>query len=245
MKPFYDDGKGIVIYHGNCLDVLSQLEAVDHVITDPPYAAETHEGARTDGPLGEGTSVLIDFAPLTEEDVQEWLTLAEPIVGRWVVSFMDWRHVALLERCCPSGLRFVRFGIWYKPNGAPQFTGDRPATGWEAIAFLHKEGRMKWNGGGRHGVFIEPKVNSEHPTGKPIRLVKQFVELFTDLGDTILDPFMGSGTTLVAAKGLGRKAIGIELDENYCRIAVERLEATTPPLALEYVQDIGTQEVLL
>ena len=62
-----------------------------------------------------------------------------------------------------------------------------------------------------------------HPTPKPELLMADLVMQFTDAGDTILDPFMGSGTTLVAAKRLGRKAIGIELEEKYCEIAAKRL----------------------
>lgn len=224
-EPFYDKG-GITIYCGDCREILPQLcpSSIDMVLTDPPYAAETHEGARTDSIDGDGDAILIDFDPFTEDEIRSAFSLMSPLVNRWAVSFMDWRHVAALERCPPPGLRFVRFGIWYKPNGAPQFTGDRPSTGWEAIAFLHRDGlKLSWNGGGRHGVFIEPKVNTEHPTGKPLTLVKKLVELFTDTGETILDPFMGSGTTLVAAYHLGRKAIGIEVNEDYCKVAVERL----------------------
>ena len=131
-----------------------------------------------------------------------------------------------LEQEPPNGLRFVRFGIWDKPNGAPQMSGDRPATGWEAIAFFHRAGgAMTWNGGGRRSVF---RCNREtgsftHKTQKPLRLVKELVSLFSDEGDLLLDPFMGSGTTLRAAKDLGRKAIGIEIEERYCEIAAKRM----------------------
>lgn len=82
---------------------------------------------------------------------------------------------------------------------------------------------MRWHGGGRSAVFTCNKVNSEHPTGKPLRLITQLVTLFSDPGELILDPFMGSGTTLRAAKDLGRRAIGIEIEERYCEIAVKRL----------------------
>lgn len=175
--------------------------------------------------------------------IREAFTLAGAITQRWVVSFMDWRHVSALERCPPAGLRFVRFGIWYKPNGAPQFTGDRPATGWEAIVYLHKEGgRMRWNGGGRHGVYAESKVNGEHPTTKPLVLVERLVKDFTDPGETILDPFMGSGTTLVAAKMLGRKAIGIELEQKWADVAVRRIKATEyKPSLFDYPAITGKQ----
>lgn len=241
LTPYYERD-GVTLYHGDCLEILPQLEGVDHVITDPPYAEETHEGARTDGPKGEGTAILIDFAPFTEADVRHAFTLVR--VNRWAVSFMDWRHVAALERCPPHGLRFVRFGVWYKPNGTPQFTGDRPSTGWEALAIMHAADKpLSWNGGGRHGVFIEPKVNTEHPTGKPITLVKQLVELFTDPGDLILDPFSGSGTTAVAAYQLGRRCIAIEKEEKWCEVAAKRLEGCTPPLPI--FREQAEQPVLL
>jgi len=111
-----------------------------------------------------------------------------------------------------------------KRNGMPQMTGDRPAQGWEAIAYLHRDGiKPTWKGGGRAGNYILPKQNGEHPTTKPIQMILSFVDLFTDQGQVILDPFMGSGTTLRAAKDLGRKAIGIEIEERYCEMAAKRM----------------------
>ena len=195
--------------------MLDDLQA-DVVISDPPYGARTHDGART-GDIGD--RVLVDFAPVDAttftQDVAKMMTITQ----RWVVLTCEWRHVHLLE---PLGL--VRFGVWVKPNGAPQFTGDRPATGWEAVAILHREGKKRWNGGGRHAVWNVPKIEGQHPTTKPMRLIHQFVQLFSDEGELILDPFMGSGTTLRAAKDLRRKAIGIEIEEKYCEIAAKRLE---------------------
>lgn len=213
-KPYYEHD-GITIYHGDCRDVLDELHA-DVTITDPPYGARTHGGART-GDIGD--RVLIDFAPVDAVTFTKDCERLVALTNRWVVLTCEWRFVHLLE---PIGL--VRFGVWIKPNGAPQFTGDRPATGWEAVAILHREGQKKWNGGGRHAVWNVPKVSSEHPTGKPMRLIHQFVQLFSDEGETILDPFMGSGTTLRAAKDLRRKAIGIEIEEKYCEISAKRLE---------------------
>lgn len=88
---------------------------------------------------------------------------------------------------------------------------------------------MRWNGGGSAAVWTHHVVNGasmdrpDHPCPKPLPLMRELVELFTDPGETILDPFAGSGTTLVAAKQLGRKAIGIELNEEWCQVAVDRL----------------------
>ena len=216
IKPYYESD-GITIYNGDCRDVIPHLGQVDHVITDPPYSEVTHEGARTSI-----DKKLVDFASVTAEELRDiFSSIAQT---RWVVAFMDWRHVAAFEANPPKGLAFIRFGIWHKPNGAPQFTGDRPGTGWEAIAIMHRDGqKLRWNGGGHHAVYSYNKVNGQHPTAKPERLVGQLVEQFTEPGEMVLDPFMGSGTTLVAAKMLGRRAIGIEREERYCAVAKARL----------------------
>jgi site-specific DNA-methyltransferase (adenine-specific) len=218
MEPYYQD-ESVTIYHGDCRDILPSLPKVDLVLTDPPYGAETHDGARTNG----GDDLLVDFAPIAMSDVYGLFDALSPLCERWFVATMEWRHIARLESAPPEDWRFVRFGVWVKPNGMPQYSGDRPAMGWEGIAFLHRDnGRMRWNGGGRHSTFIENKENTQHPTGKPLSLFRQFVALFSDTGDVVLDPFMGSGTTIRAAKDLGRKAIGIEIEERYCEIAANR-----------------------
>ena len=221
MRPYYERD-GITIYHGDCREILPTLAAgsVDLVLTDPPYGDVTHEGARG----GNGTRTLVDFASTTSADLTDFLERLSPICRRWFVATMEWRHISDMERRPPEGWRFVRFGIWVKPNGAPQFTGDRPATGWEGVAILHKDGgRMAWNGGGHHAVWTANKIEGDHPTQKPLPLVSKWVGLFSDPGDLVFDPFMGSGTTLRAAKNMGRRAIGIELEERYCEIAARRL----------------------
>lgn len=232
MKFYERDG--ITIYKGDCREILPTLGAVDHVLTDPPYSETTHNGARSltsdnrKGGTGDNAG-RIDFDAIGAEMIREAVALADPL--RWTVATVDWRHVHELECAPPLGARFVRFGIWVKPDGAPQFTGDRPATGWEAVAIMHKlGGKMRWNGGGNRAVWVFPIARGEHPTEKPLGLLLELVSLFTDPGETILDPFMGSGTTLVAAYQLGRKAIGVEIDERWAEVAARRLEACTPPL---------------
>jgi site-specific DNA-methyltransferase (adenine-specific) len=217
VRPYYDHG-GITIYNGDCRSVLGSVNG-DVCITDPPYAEQTHEGALTGSSSLPRT--LIDFASVNADELRDALSLVD--VRRWLVVTMDWHHVAPLEERPPVGFHFIRFGVWVKPNPTPQFSGDRPAHGWEAVALFHRPGRKRWNGGGRPATWNVPKVTSDHPTGKPMSLVRQFVQLFSDAGETILDPFMGSGTTLRAAKDLGRKAIGIEIEERYCEIAAKRL----------------------
>jgi site-specific DNA-methyltransferase (adenine-specific) len=209
---------------GDCLEVLPTLGRVDAVITDPPYGAVTHAGARTRiGANGSAENVAsIDFASVTEAQFIADLDALVSISRRWVLMTCEWRYVSAVEA---SRDYFVRFGVWTKPNGAPQFTGDRPATGWEAVLICHTpEQRKWWNGGGSRAVWNIPTQTGHHPTQKPIALLRDWVRDFTDHGETILDPFMGSGTTGVAALQLGRKFIGIELDPGYFDIACKRIE---------------------
>jgi site-specific DNA-methyltransferase (adenine-specific) len=128
----------------------------------------------------------------------------------------------------------VRLGIWRKPDGSPQFTGDRPGMGWEAIAICHRPGRKRWNGGGRHAVWEYPKGNNRtgHPTEKPLRLFADLVRLFTDEGETVCDPYMGSGTTGVACVRHGRRFVGIEIDPRFYAIAEKRITAAQQEFSL-------------
>lgn len=101
--------------------------------------------------------------------------------------------------------------------------------GYESIAVAYAgKSRSKWNGGGRHGVFIFPQRDNNQPklhmTQKPIKLMHELINLFTNEGETVLDPFMGSGTTGVACKNMDRKFIGIEINEKFFSIACKRIE---------------------
>jgi DNA modification methylase len=101
--------------------------------------------------------------------------------------------------------------------------------GYESIVCAHAHGRSRWNGGGKRGVYETVRASTYehgpalHMTEKPMPLMQALVHDFTDPGDTILDSFAGSGTTLLAAKSLGRKCIGIEREEKYCEVAAKRL----------------------
>ena len=222
VKPYYSDDH-VTIYHGDCLDVLPEIGQVDLVLTDPPFSATTHANAKTNRGGGHDTKAIA-FDELTADEVRDLLRMLGAKTRRWVVTSLDWRHIAAMDAGPPEGLRFLRFGVWVKPNPMPQISADRPGQGWEGIAYLHRaDVKPSWNGGGAHGNFTFPVAQStEHPTEKPVEMLRTLVDRFSDSGDLVLDPFMGSGTTLRAAKDLGRKAIGIELEERYCEIAAQR-----------------------
>lgn len=223
---YYED-EAVTLICSDCLDVLPTLAAVDHVITDPPYAPRTHGMAKTNKGAGHGV-IAIDFASFTYEQLRHALEMCAVASHRWVIASLDYAHAARFDIDPPLGLRSLRIGVWVKPNPMPQISADRPAQGWEAISFFHcSDTKPRWNGGGQAGVWtFQVAQNTGHPTSKPLPLLIDLVRLFTDEGETILDPFAGSGTTGVAAKLNGRRAILIERDEKYCEVAANRLRQT-------------------
>lgn len=234
MTPYYQDD-ACTIYHGDCREIIPQLGTVDHVITDPPYGAHVHAkqwiGAALTADAKPRVATAhkeLGFECLSDEMQSFVVSEFARIAQRWIAVFCDIEGLHGWKSAMQNvGLDYVRACIWDKVDSAPQFTGDRPANSAELIVLAHPKGKKSWNGGGRRNVF-RFAVNGvsgakPHPSTKPVALMTELVSLFTNEGDTILDPFMGSGTTLRAAKDLGRKAIGIELEEKYCEIAANRL----------------------
>jgi site-specific DNA-methyltransferase (adenine-specific) len=245
MTPYYEQS-GVTIYHGDCREVLPTLESdsVRLLWTDPPYGHSNQDGdlqaARVrDGVIGARTrpveAIANDSAEAMRVAVEGALTLAMPLLktdcccccccsggGGPTVTFA-W----LANRLDRDGLEFFHAVVWDK-SGRGDGLGWRFRRNYEFVMVAHQRGKkLSWVHADRAVPNIwraMPTRNSWHPTEKPVELVGHFVELTTWHGDTVLDPFMGSGTTLVAAKRLGRKAIGIELEEKYCEIAARRLQ---------------------
>jgi len=247
MTPYYERD-GIVLFNADCREVLPTLAAVDHVITDPPYSRDLYLKFRTNGHAAKARRAggFETYLALANEDIgaiEDLLPFVAPeiirLARRWMIAFHDAEHGQHLWREA-FGPLFVRSGVWIKLNPMPQISGDRPGVGYEMATIAHADGRKRWNGGGRAAVWTHSGLNSrdnerpDHPCPKPLPLMRELVELFTDPGETILDPFAGSGTTGVAAYQLGRKAILVELAERWCEVAAKRLEAQTPPMPLEF-----------
>ena len=251
-----DCSDGITLFSADCRDVLPTLAAVDHVITDPPYNVSkrsgranttigkvkrkhTIHGARRDG-SSLYRDIVRDFGDWDHAwDAAPFLVEAKRLIrqgGSLIAFTSEFLFAPYLE----SGLDHRSLLFWHKSNPAPNFRGQ-VVRSIEMAVWQTQGGKWVFNAGGyRPNVWSGPNINGwmcentaekrEHPTQKPEWLIKTWVDVFTDPGETILDPFAGSGTTLVAAKMLGRKAIGIELEERWCEVTAKRLEATTPPL---------------
>jgi site-specific DNA-methyltransferase (adenine-specific) len=208
------------LYLGNAFDVLAMVDRVDHVFTDPPYSENTHKQAKTNKGRGTGTK-LVEFAHFTDDDFDAAVERALSRAAAWGVLTCDYRHAARAF----DHPRFLRLGAWVKPNPMPQISADRPGQGFETVLILHAGGRPKaWNRGGGAATWTVPPVSgAEVSTQKPLPLLKAWVSDFTLPGEIILDPFMGSGTTGVAALLMGRKFVGIEADPHRFAIACRRL----------------------
>lgn len=213
MSPYYEQS-GITIYHGDCREILPGLEGVDCVITDPPYGIGYDGGQSQRGSQCLGR-VIGDDAPFDPS-----LLLSFPDVLCWGAN----NYAQELPR---EG----QFYVWDKvlSNGLDVRIAECEFA-WHRKGTKPRIYRHLWSGAYRTGE--EAGMRSVHPTQKPVELFRWCVQRMPGETQTVLDPFMGSGTTLRAAKDLGRKAIGIEIEERYCEIAAKRLE--------QEVLDFGT-----
>lgn len=226
-------------------DVLPHVGSVDIVLTDPPWSAYVHERSKTmsrvKGALRQRESG-IDFAPVNNADelvgmCREWCTIAR----RWVVFTCDWKYMPALD---DAGL-LVRFGVGLKTNPMPQLSGDRPSAGWEAVAVCHRPAKHKrWNGnkGRRHPLCGKthaavwtmpmPRRDRIHPTQKSTQFYEALLSDFAEPGDVVLDPFMGSGATGMAAVCMGLSYVGVEKDEKYFNHALRRVTEAVRGMSL-------------
>jgi len=205
LKPYYQDAS-ITIYCGDCREILPSLEKVDLLLTDPPYGIGYAAGESTqrgiqkhDKVAGDDSQFDASFMIDSADDAicfgcNHYAHSIPQRVGQWYC----W------DKVTSNGMK-VRIAeceyAWHKKGTKPR-------------VFRHL-----WSGAYRAS---ESGDRSMHPTQKPVALMQWCLALVPD-AVTILDPFMGSGTTLVAAKLEGRKAIGIEISEKFCEIAAERL----------------------
>lgn len=230
--PYYSDDL-VTLYHADARDILPHLGPVDLIHADPPYSvSSTVPIVRKPG---KGThrfdffEVDLDWSAM-RDTVLEIVALAAPLAPSVYVWCGHRQFGHLVELFEANGWK-TRPIVWRKkvPIPAP------PGVGWdsalELCVYAFRSGR-KWTP--PTGTKVPNVIDADsyrhgqpgkvdHPTQKPIVTASRPIEYSTDPGDLVLEPFAGSGTTLVAAKRLGRRVIGIELEEAYCEIAAKRL----------------------
>lgn len=196
----YYEERGITIYHADCREVLPTLEKVDLVLTDPPYG--------------------VGFRGMAwDSNIPIWLDLARniaPCVAFTTAPTTQWDYPR------PDWV-----GCFYRPASSSRSTSGG-FNHWSPVLIYGKH-KLKVDTINLHAI-ANASARGLHICPKPIRLMKWLASELSPAEAVICDPFMGSGTTLRAAKDLGRNAIGIEIEERYCEIATQRLRQEVLPL---------------
>jgi len=218
VRPYYEDA-AVTIYLGDCRDILPTLVGVTALITDPPYGVgvKANYGERGRSALAASNNypqIHGDDAPFDPAH----------LLGYPKVVLFGANHYAARLPSSPTWI------VWDKLAGL---------TSKREIGFNDQaDVELAWsNAGGPARIYAhrwmgllkdsEREDSRVHPTQKPVALMTWVLRAYTDSEDVICDPYMGSGSTLVAAKALGRKSIGIEISQEYCDIAVKRLAQDT------------------
>jgi site-specific DNA-methyltransferase (adenine-specific) len=213
IKPYYERG-GITIYHGDCREVMPILPRFDLMLTDPPYGIGSWSANHTGGFMSAAEALAVrdwDVAPDGEtlRALVEMATYSIVWGGNYLIDALGRTRSPLIWNKVRRGMHFA--------DGEFAWTNFDFGT-LRILDFALSSGETK--GPGRR----------VHPTQKPLDVMCWSIRQAPALTRSILDPFMGSGTTLRAAKDMGRNATGIELDERYCEIAAKRLEQEVLPL---------------
>jgi DNA modification methylase len=249
MKPYYQDS-AVTIYHGDCRDILPYLDKVDMIFTDPPYGHNNNNNgdliARREAALGKKAVPESEWRPIANDGPE-----ANELIKWFFSQLPSLLHPRDCCCCCCCGgggpdPQFARWSLWLDEIIPFKHcvVWDKGGLGmgwhyrrcWECILVAQVPGAAcNWHGGNdvpniirNIGKIIPSK--DQHPTEKPVEIPAWFIRLHSDINQTILDPFAGSGTTGRAAKDLGRKAVLIELEERYCEIAARRMAQEVLPL---------------
>lgn len=222
---------------GDCLSAMREVASAHALITDPPYSSGARTTAQMRGRTGMSRGDAWKDKPLPNDRLsvtgfvwlmrQVGLEAARLLVpGGSFLSFIDWRQFPTLYGCIEScNLQIINMVVW-----------DKQVFGM-GNGFRNQHELVLHAAAGTPRVFDRSVPNvigskrlpaSEiHPTEKPVELMENLVRVCTDKGEVVLDPFMGSGTTLVACQRLGRMGTGIEIDPEYWRVACQRVDEAT------------------
>lgn len=237
--------KPMTLMKGDCIDRMQSIpdESIDLLLTDPPYNLGLfmkHRGTNM-GKLRENHFAVADWDQIS---IEEWLSKMDAFFGE-VSRIMKKRGAAIIfmslikaqsiiEIAIRHGFYYKTTGIWHKTNPIPrnmnlQFVNSTEAwlyfTYGATTGTFNNEGRVEHDFVETSVVPLSEKKLGKHPTQKPLRLMRHFIRLLTNENDIVLDPFMGSGSSGVAALQLNRKFVGIELSPNYFSLAKQRIES--------------------
>ena len=225
------------IHNEDCLEILKEIEdnSIDLVVTDPPYKVTARGNAGNSGGMMK-KKLSMQGKIFKHNDIKpsEYIPELFRILKDGSHCYIMTNHVNLQEKlnvATETGFKFIKSLIWNKGN---KIMGQYYMSQFEYILFFRKGKGKKINHCGTADILNVPNKKEKgedgknlHDTEKPVELMKILIENSSKEGDVVLDPFMGIGATCIACKELNREFIGIELDEKYFNIALERLNNTT------------------
>lgn len=216
------------LFLGDAREVLPTLGKVDHIITDPPYSARTHEGhddvasgKRRDG----AERRALGYAALSPEDAESLAAAFSAACGGWICWMTDHTLAPSIARALESGGRYVFPPVpYHHPGRSVRLAGDGPSSWTDWIVVSRTAEQHRW-GTLRGGYVAGPGWDDkERMGGKPTRLMRLMVSDYSRPGELVCDPFMGAGTTGVACMQEGRRFIGIEIDPAAFELSCKRIE---------------------
>ena len=229
------------IYNENCLEGMKRIpdESIDLVVTDTPYkiigGGDSKSRYATSGMLNRSNGNVINGRLFNHNDTSfsTWVPEIYRVLKEathFYVMVNDKNMHELMDACVESGFQLVNILIWKKNNVTPNKFYMKNCE----FILLYRKGGQRWinDMGTKHLLEIDNIRNKNHPTEKPIELMETFILNSSQVGETVLDPFMGAGSTALAAKENNRQYIGFELDEDYHKIANDRIENHTQQTAL-------------
>ena len=264
-KPVILDSGNIVLYCGDCLDILPTLEpgSVDCVVTDPPYGHNNNNGDlihRREAALGRGECGEARAIENDGAEANEIFRLMLPEAYRILAPG------CCCCCCCGGGggpdPQFARWSLWLDEvfnfkqmvvwDKGPMGMGWHYRRSYETVLVGEKPGAAcRWFGGnnkeniirpGQYGIRKIIPQKDQHPCAKPVELYAHFIGLHSQPGDLVVDPFMGEGPCGVACARMGRRFIGIEIDPGYFQIAVDRIKNTPSPLTIDGKKNLNAGE---
>ncbi|MBY8908258.1 site-specific DNA-methyltransferase [Salinicoccus roseus] len=233
----------MILQNGDCLSEMKKIksESIDLILTDPPYNLGLFMSKRQTN-LKKMRDNFFGSAGWDDLDTEEWTEMMEHFfeeskrvlkIGGTLLIFMSVIKVeTIIKIAAKYGFYYKTTGIWHKTNPMPRNMNLHFVNSNECwIYFIKDKKTGVFNNVGLELDYIESSVTPKaekrhgaHPTQKPVFIMKHFIELLTNEGGTVLDPFMGSGTTAVASVLTHRKFIGIELSEEYYEVSKKRVE---------------------
>ena len=223
MKPYYKN-ELTTIYNGDCLEVMDYLIEqgikVDAIITDPPYGMSFKSNARKEKHKIIANDNNLKWLPNAFKKYNEILKNNSSLF-----VFCSWHNIDIFKIEFEKYFKLNNILVWDKKGNG---MGDLESSfgGTYELCLFGMKGKKKLNGSRDRDVIYSNRTGNElHPTQKPTDLIQYLIEKITIKNDLILDGFSGSFTTSVACEQLGRRSIGIELEEKYCDIGIDRLQS--------------------